>query len=410
MEINKEEYEMFLQFKAFLNATGEFNESRQTNTPKKQKNSKGSVFKLSGNRNKPYRACVTVGYDNYSGKQLQETLGYFKHKDEGQKALEIYFEEVNGERASGSLISYMERVEANFPKNSKLEINVSKNANKSILKGGRRTPTLEEIYTICYSKESELSNKTLTSYNNMYNARLRNALGDMLITQITLHEIQPVFDKMYEEGMSKSLQNMGKIILSKCFDYAMKYDFISKDYSKLIEIRSKKDIKVKNVFDEESIKKLFAIDDVYAKATLVLIYTGMRINELCNLNISNVHFDEEYLIGGSKTESGKNRVIPIHPCISSLLKEVIESGKIVGHTDTNFRYNFNILMKDIDVKNVSPHCTRHTFATLCNRYELNDYKVKIVLGHKVNDITKDVYTHVKKDELINEIKKLPVLK
>ena len=44
---------------------------------------------------------------------------------------------------------------------------------------------------------------------------------------------------------------------------------------------------------------------------MVLLYTGMRIDELLSMRCENVHLKEHYMQGGEKTEAGKNRIIPI---------------------------------------------------------------------------------------------------
>lgn len=53
---------------------------------------------------------------------------------------------------------------------------------------------------------------------------------------------------------------------------------------------------------------------------LILIYTGMRVGELLDIKIENVHLEEKYMRGGSKTEAGKDRVIPLHNRILPLVK------------------------------------------------------------------------------------------
>ena len=55
----------------------------------------------------------------------------------------------------------------------------------------------------------------------------------------------------------------------------------------------------------------------------------------------------------------------------------------------------------------SQYDARHTFATLCNEYELNDYLVKKMMGYSCKDLTKDVYTHASIERLVNEVNKLP---
>jgi integrase len=60
--------------------------------------------------------------------------------------------------------------------------------------------------------------------------------------------------------------------------------------------------------------------------------------------------------------------------------------------------------------NCSPHSGRHTFATLANEYELNEFLIKRIMGHSTKDLTKDVYTRTDKERLIKEIEKLPCLR
>lgn len=48
--------------------------------------------------------------------------------------------------------------------------------------------------------------------------------------------------------------------------------------------------------------------------------------------------------------------------------------------------------------------------SLANEYGLNEFLVKKIMGHSSRDLTKDVYTHVDTQRLIDEINKIPVLK
>ena len=49
------------------------------------------------------------------------------------------------------------------------------------------------------------------------------------------------------------------------------------------------------------------------------------------------------------------------------------------------------------------HDTRKTFASLCQLNSVNIYVRKKVLGHKMNDITFDVYTNESKNVLYRKI-------
>lgn len=54
---------------------------------------------------------------------------------------------------------------------------------------------------------------------------------------------------------------------------------------------------------------------------LIGIYSGFRPIELTMIKTKNVHLNEGYIIGGTKTGAGRNRIVPIHPQIESLIRK-----------------------------------------------------------------------------------------
>ena len=56
--------------------------------------------------------------------------------------------------------------------------------------------------------------------------------------------------------------------------------------------------------------------------------------------------------------------------------------------------------------NHKPHDTRHTFITKAKNANMNDYIIKLIVGHAITDITENTYTHHTIAELHNEIQKI----
>lgn len=130
-----------------------------------------------------------------------------------------------------------------------------------------------------------------------------------------------------------------------------------------------------------------------------------------SINPVDIHLEDSYMVGGVKTANGKNRIIPLHRDILPFVKDFKEGIIAFNGTSSHdkyerFRAPFKTFMKDIKTKH-SLYDTRHTFATLCNEYGLNDYLVKKIMGHSCKDLTKDVYTHASIERLVNEVNKLP---
>lgn len=108
-----------------------------------------------------------------------------------------------------------------------------------------------------------------------------------------------------------------------------------------------------------------------AQIAVVLICTGMRINELLRLPAADVHLQDGYAIGGEKTVAGKGRVIPLPPPIHGIIAEWLSVGAPVlvaskagtALDDSNVRRRFSKLMDELGIEGVTPHTCR---PYLCN--------------------------------------------
>ena len=178
-------------------------------------------------------------------------------------------------------------------------------------------------------------------------------------------------------------------------------------------------------FTIDEINTLYKDNTFESKLILIYIFTGARPSELLNLSKDRFHIDEickddgeikkvSYVIAGIKTSAGQDRIIPIHNVIKPFIKEILGNNDIFMPYTQKVPYEvykrdiFYPTMKRLDMNHL-PHDTRHTFGTLAELYKLDSYMVKKILGHKFQDLTKDVYTHVMVNKLNEEINKIKVL-
>ena len=54
------------------------------------------------------------------------------------------------------------------------------------------------------------------------------------------------------------------------------------------------------------------------------------------------------------------------------------------------------------------HDTRHTFVTMAKEAGMNEYILKLIVGHAVADITERIYTHRSIEQLHEEIQKIKI--
>lgn len=371
---------------------------------KRRPNGSGTVVKLSGRRRKPFCAKVTLDERNLTnGEKKRLVIGTFETYQEALNALSLYSLTVN------NTISKKEAMEIDPEVYQKVQDKMSK-----------KVPTFLDIYYILDKDEFALLSPQ--TQNSMHGAiKHLKKLHYLKIDQITLRMIQDVFD---EDGSNHSTQVHMKTICTKVFRYAVVNQCIERndDYTSYIRIAKYEESDMHRPYTINEILALKKADIPEAHIMLIFIYTGVRINELLNINRDNIHIDEKcdddgterlisYMITGSKTKAGKNRIVPIHDDIKQyVIDELLKPEKrLVDVTYANFTTR-TVLIKVNKLLNThhTMHDTRKTFATLCQMNNLNVYIRKKVLGHRMNDITFDVYTNESKNRLWTEINKIKV--
>jgi len=222
-----------------------------------------------------------------------------------------------------------------------------------------------------------------------------------------------------------------KTILNQIFDYALSYDLVEKNYARNYKIPKNL---IKNIDEAETPHISFTDDEMNklwsntmstdSQMILIQCYSGWRPQELIDMKISDVDIENWTFTGGMKTEAGKNRTVPIHSKIRTLVKNNYEkaiecgseflfnredgrSGKIIPYTYDRWYENFKYIMKvrKLDPKH-RPHDCRKQFVTLCNKYEVNEYAIKKFVGHKISDITERLYTDRDLDWYREQIEKI----
>lgn len=144
----------------------------------------------------------------------------------------------------------------------------------------------------------------------------------------------------------------------------------------------------------------------------LLFSTGIRVSELCNLNIENINLKEGVIkvIG----KGSKERVIQIcnKETLTSLkeyknthVKEINTSGAFFVNRLSNriAPQSVRILItgyisKCNFSKHVTPHTFRHSFATLLLEKEVDIYYIQKLLGHS-SITTTQIYTQISQKKL-----------
>ena len=258
-----------------------------------------------------------------------------------------------------------------------------------------------------------IGEKSRDSYEQAF-ARA-GALHGRKMRNLKAADFQEVIDGIVAEGKSRSLCEKQRLLFSQLCQYAMKQDLINKNYAQLLVLPGRGDGKKRVISTEEQNEIRAKMQDPkysdIAKIATVLCYTGMRINELLHMEKKDVHLEERYMVGGEKTEAGRNRSIPIHKSIVPIIEEwmqsetgwLLPSAAGTPRDDSKVRKEFQSLMRACGIQGATPHTCRHTAATNMIAAGVRPEIVKQILGHSDFSTTVNLYTHTSAADLVSGI-------
>ncbi len=375
---------------------------------RKRANGTGSVYKLSGSRKKPWVASLTSGYDE-NGKRIGMILGYYASEKEALDTLE------------------------NLPKNvMKDSLNI----------------TLRQLYDLWSPKYYQhLSPKGMEGYISCWNKWIfPHPNSTKPVRSLSAFDFDSIIQVIIDAGKCREVCSRTKHILCRLCRLAVKMNVISTNYAELIDIEHISNTKKeKEIFSSQELEILWQhADDRRVQYILCMIYTGFRVSAFLSLDIRNINIEENYIIGGIKTDAGRDRIVPIHPSIKNILSHLVDEAKeradklpsddthllIVNKAGRKYEYrsfteqiflatllslhiipeyrkgkvdeNGNIIEKRREPR-LTPHCTRHTFASLMDSAGMDKEILARIMGHTNYKITSDYYVHKQSQELVHEM-------
>lgn len=261
----------------------------------------------------------------------------------------------------------------------------------------------------------KITDKGMEGYRTAY--KHCQILYNRTFRKLRASDFQDVIIIMEANGLSRASCEKVVQLFGQLSKWAMREDICSTNYSRLLSL-SPADPKKKSVFSVDQIETIARTPHPAADIALILISTGCRPNELFKAAVENCH--DNYFISGSKTEAGKDRVIPVSPlgidAYQRLLKKAISSGtqKLIdaykgNHTYDNFaKRDWKKLMELVEIEGMTPYNCRHTFATMAVQAGVKPEMLQRMLGHADYSTTVDVYTHLQIADLLAESEKLAV--
>lgn len=216
-------------------------------------------------------------------------------------------------------------------------------------------------------------------------------------------------------------------------DYAVEYEIVDKNYARTFNVsddilEEKENVKRSHMpYTQEEMNILW--DNLYkvqyVDVLLLQCYSGWRPQELGLIKLEDVDLEQGIMVGGMKTKAGRNRIVPIHPKIKEIVEKKYQEAKELGseflinctdvstHKDsikmTYDKYSKRVA-KIRDLLNLNSdhraHDGRNHFITMAKNAGMDEYALKYIVGHAIQDVTERVYTQREISWLIDEMQKI----
>ena len=280
--------------------------------------------------------------------------------------------------------------------------------------------TFKEVADQWWEIEVEqLSPSTERGYKNS-TRRAVEALGDLLISEVTTADITKYLHRLARQGLSKKTVKNHKIVVSRIMHFATVECYIKHNPARDAEMPrnlTEKKRRAAPPCEENAIKS--AADDEWLLPYFALM-TGMRRGELLGLKWSDIDMEHGLIsvqrsvwyngsqpyIKSTKTEAGE-RVIPILAPLRKRLEEEFEKHPNTNHyvfgdehplTEKAYRLRYKKYKERVGISSTL-HQLRKSFATAAVDANVPPDVLKEIIGHKDISTTMNIYAEVREDRI-----------
>jgi integrase len=272
--------------------------------------------------------------------------------------------------------------------------------------------------------------RTWRTYEMFVRVHIVPALGSISITKLTAQQVQLLYARKLEEGLSTTSVHHLHAVLHRAFDAALRLGVVQRSVLDMVEVPRMRHHEMKTLSEEQAQQLLAAAQGERLEALYVLaLATGMRQGEMLALRWhdvdlegaslqvrATVHYTKGgYLFTEPKTKYSRRRIALPHIVVEALrehrvrqLTERLEVGPAWEDMDLVFpnpvgkpidgvsmvKHRFYPLLERAGLPRIRFHDLRHTAATLLLGRSINPKVVSEMLGHSHVSVTLSIYSHV----------------
>lgn len=201
-----------------------------------------------------------------------------------------------------------------------------------------------------------------------------------------------------------------KNVLGHIYHYALANDIVAKNYLSYVELPMTPKPQ-EDAYTDEELSTIWGYvhSDEEARWIIIMAYCGLRPGELRQIKLNNIHLKEQYMIGGIKTDEGRDRTIPLADRIVPVVQKQISCSAsenyLVSCGYNQFYDRYKTFLERIGIRYLPPRLCRHTFATRSAEAEIAPAIIQSIMGHRKYQTTLG-YTHIRTEKKVESVNRL----
>jgi integrase len=210
---------------------------------------------------------------------------------------------------------------------------------------------------------------------------------------------------------AKSTVNRDIAVLSAVFNLAKNFGEIKENPVSNVKYYTDLASRERILSDIEETQLFECIKDdiLFCRQIETLLYTGIRRGELFNLEWRDIDLTDGFInLRKETTKTEKARTVPMLSNVRKIFEDLKnEAGEVppkqklfvgISSQTTRFSIKFREICDTLNWQDLTVHSLRHTFSTRANKYNVDAFAQKALLGHSKLTMT-DRYTHPTKETL-----------
>lgn len=263
---------------------------------------------------------------------------------------------------------------------------------------------------------------TYCKYESLCRNHIQPELGKVALIYVSRIMIEAFAEKSRDTGRTQGGKLSVKTVNDILIILGLTFDFAEEEYHitmpKISLMRDeRKEARVLSHAEQDKLTKVLLTDtDIFKFGILLALHTGLRIGELCALlweditdeyivvnktmqRLKGENKKTEIVVGSPKSHTSK-RLIPLPGFLLPYIQQFRKSSGYVLCTSRSIhseprimQQKFSEITKQLELKAVTFHTLRHTFATRCVEADFDIKTLSEILGHADVKTTLNRYVH-----------------